>query len=73
MTKLKKDRVFLLKEIQSLVKTELERSEDRRNSRRLKIIRKQLDNWITELKEAKEESKKEARKENYVVTPSTNS
>jgi hypothetical protein len=51
MFKLKKDRVFLLKELRSLVTSGLERSEDRRHSRKLRIMRKEVDKWITELKE----------------------
>lgn len=52
MLKLKKDRVFLLKELRTLVTSGLERSEDRRLSRKLKLMRKEVDRWINELKEA---------------------
>jgi tmRNA-binding protein len=51
MLKLKKDRVFLLNELRSLVTTGLEKSEDRRLSRKLKIMRKEVDKWIAELKQ----------------------
>jgi hypothetical protein len=51
MFKLKKDRVFLLKELRSLVTSGLERSEDRRHSRKLRIMRKEVDKWINEIKE----------------------
>jgi tmRNA-binding protein len=51
MLKLKKDRVFLLKELRSLVTAGLERSDDRRQSRKLRIMRREVDKWITEMKE----------------------
>lgn len=55
MMKFKKDRIFLLKELQSIVTSELERSEDRRNSRKLKAMRKTLNEWISEMVEKKNE------------------
>jgi tmRNA-binding protein len=56
MLKLKKDRVFLLKELRSLVTAGLERSDDHRQSRKLRIIRREVDKWINELKEPTNES-----------------
>lgn len=55
MLKFRKDRVELLNELRSMVTSGLERSEDRRLSRRLKYMRKEVDRWISELKHPKKE------------------
>jgi hypothetical protein len=51
MQKFKRDRVELLKELRNMTTKELEHSEDRRQSRRYRLIRKEVDKWISELKE----------------------
>lgn len=69
-----KTKVSLLKELQKLVTKSLEHSDDRHSSRYLKIMRKELDKWIEELKDEKEateaEKKKDAEKESNVDTKS---
>ncbi len=55
MLKLKKDRVVLLTELRNLVTKGLERSEDKRLSRKLKIMRKEVDRWVNELTDTKKE------------------
>jgi hypothetical protein len=51
MLKFRKSKVLLLKELRELVTTGLEHSEDRRLSRKLKFMRKEVDKWISELKD----------------------
>ena len=50
MLKFRKNRMLLLKEVRDLITGKLERSDDRRESRRLKYMRKEVDTWISELK-----------------------
>ena len=52
-----KTKVSLLKELQKLVTKSLEHSDDRHSSRYLKTMRKEIDKWIEELKEDKEDKK----------------
>jgi len=66
MLKFRKSRVLLLKELRELVTHGLEHSEDRRSSRRYRLMRREVDKWISELKEA-------AQKDENVVISSPNS
>jgi hypothetical protein len=52
-----KSKASLLKELRKLVTKDLEHSDDRHSSRYLKTMRKEIDKWIDELKEDKEDQK----------------
>lgn len=52
MPKFRKNKAVLLKELRDLVTAGLEKSEDRRHSRKLRYMRREVDAWIKEIKEA---------------------
>jgi len=58
--------MLLLKEVRDLITGKLERSDDRRENRRLKYMRKEVDTWISELKIA-------TTKDTHVITTSNHS
>lgn len=52
MPTFRKNKTVLLKELRDLITTGLEKSEDRRQSRKLRYMRREVDSWIKEIKEA---------------------
>ena len=57
MMEFRKNKGLLLKELRELVTKGLEHSEDRRLSRKLRYMRKEVDKWISELKNVEEKDK----------------